>query len=167
MALVVAGKEIEGVLACPPVSTGQYNEDGEPRAQWFTMELYALSNGGWLVHRTGWSVVYHKIDTTCVTRVGRKRGDPAGVDDLPDDAMPCRACRPPYPEDIPDGPGTIRFEFPRHSWDACPSPEIVYVRLTTVRSRDGGVSEYVSAPVDELLRNAAAIYPEFAPLLAA
>lgn len=167
MAIVVAGREIAGQLACPPVSTEQDEETGEKRDRWFTMELYALDEGGWLVHRTGWSVIYHRRDTLCMTRGGRKRGDPASVNDLPDDAVPCTFCQPPYPRYLPDEPGTIRYEFPRHSWDRCPTPVAVKARLTTVRSPDGGTSEFISAPVDELLRAAAAIYPEFAPLLAA
>lgn len=167
MAVVVAGRVIEGQLACPPVSTELDEETEEKRSRWVSMELYALDDGTWLAHRTGWSVVYHRRDTTCATRGGRKSGEPAGVDDLPDDAVPCPVCQPPAPRNLPYGAGTVRFEFPRHSWDACPTPELVKLRLTTVRSRDGTVSEFMSEPVSELLRNAAAIYPEFAPLLAA
>lgn len=161
MTVVVAGREIEGVLACPPISTQRRS------GRWFVLELYALADGGWLVHRTGMSVIYHRSDTLCQTRTGAQSGDPASVDDLPDDADPCTMCEPEYPEDLPDGKGVIRYEFPRHSWDECESPAVVKIRLTTVRSRDGSVSEFTSKPVDRLLRSAALAYPEFAPLLAA
>ena len=161
MTLEVAGRVIEGHLACPPVST--------PRryGKWFTVELYAMDDGTWLAHRTGWSVIYHTRNTRCTTRGSRQRGEPASVDDLPDDADPCPECNPPYPEDLPDGKGVIRFEFPRHSWDQCPTPHAVKLKLTTARSKDGSVSEFMSDPVDRLLRSAARVYPEFAPLLAA
>jgi hypothetical protein len=167
MSMTVAGRVIEGHLACPPVTTELDEETGRKRERWVTMELYLLDDGTWLAHRTGWSVIYHTRDTFCMTRAGRRSGDLASVDDLPDDAMPCPICQPAAPRRLPEGPGVIRFEFPRHSWDQCPTPELIKMRLTTVRSRDGGVSEFMSEPVSELLRNAAAIYPEFAPLLAA
>jgi hypothetical protein len=167
MAMTVAGRVIEGQLACPPVSTEIDEDTEERRDRFFTMELYLLDNGTWLVHRTGWSMVYHRAITACTTAKGRMHGEPASVDDLPDEAVPCPVCRPPGPRHLPEGPGTVRYEYPRHSWDQCPTPELVKQRLTTVRGRDGGVSEFMSEPVAELLRNAAAIYPEFAPLLAA
>jgi hypothetical protein len=165
--MTVAGRVIEGRLACPPVTTEIDEETERKRERWVSMELYLLDDGTWLAHRTGWSVIYHRRDTFCVTRTGRKSGDLASVDDLPDDAMPCPDCQPLPPRDLPDGPGTVRFEFPRHSWDHCPTPVLIKQRLTTVRSRDGGVSEFTSEPVSKLLRNAAEIYPEFEPLLAA
>ena len=159
--ITVAGREIDGELATEPVTTfGPGHED-----RWVEFRLYALDNGQWLIHRAGMSNVYHKIDTRCVTRTGRQSGDPAGVDDLPDDAMPCLVCRPEDPEYLPGGPGTVRFERPRHTWDECPTAFLVKAKLTTVRSRDGSVSTFTSDPVDQLLWCAAQRYPEFAGLI--
>lgn len=131
------------------------------------MELYLLDDGTWLVHRTGWSAIYHRRDTTCMTRVGRRSGEPASREDLPSYAVPCPVCQPRAMHNLPAGPGIVRFESPRHTWDRCPTPQLIKLKLTTVRSRDGSVSEFMSEPVGQLLRNAAALYPEFAPLLAA
>ena len=159
--ITVAGREIDGELATEPVTTfGPGHED-----RWVEFELYALDNGQWLIHRAGMSNVYHRIDTRCVTRFGREVGHPAGVDDLPDDAVPCLTCRPEDPDYLPDGPDTVRFEFPRHTWDECPTPYLVKLKLTTSRSKDGSVSTFTSNPVDQLLRGAARRYPEFAELV--
>ena len=160
--ITVAGREIDGELACPPVSTQSDSKD-----RWFDLELYALADGTWLIHRVGMSNIYHRADTRCTTRIGRKSGDPAGVEDLPDEAVPCLICRPEDPDYLPEGPGVVRFEFPRHTLDRCPTPMLVMEKLTTVRGRDGVISSFTSDPVDELLRGAARLYPEFAELLAA
>lgn len=161
MVLTVAGREIEGELACPKVTTFS----GSHKERWFTLELYALDTGEWLIHRTGMSNVYHTADTKCRTRGGWQSGDPAGVDNLPDDAVPCQVCRPPYPQDLPEGKETVRFEFPRHTWDKCQTPEQVREKLTTARSASGSEAVFLSAPVNELLRGAARSYPEdFGPL---
>ncbi len=161
MVPVVNGQEIDGELACPPVTTyGPGHED-----RWVEFELYALDNGQWLIHRVGRSNVYHRIDTRCTTRTGRQSGDPAGANDLPDDAVPCLVCRPEDPEYLPNGPGTVRFESDRHTTDLCPTAYLVKAKLTTVRSRDGSVSTFTSDPVGQLLRGAARRYPEFAGLI--
>jgi hypothetical protein len=161
MTLVVQGREIDGELACEPVSTHEADRD-----RWFVLELYHLNSGAWLSHRTGMSNVYHSLDTTCMMMAGRQSGDPAGIDQLPDDAMPCPLCRPSYPQDLPDVPGPVaRFEFPRHTWDECPTPELMVRKLITIRSRDGSIRTFMSSPVAELLRSAAVRYPEFGPLL--
>lgn len=161
--MLVSGRQIDGELACPPVST-MLDERGHKRDRWVTFELYHLADGGWLVHRTGLSDVYHRADTRCQTRTGRASGDPASVDDLPDDAVPCQRCRPPVPEQLQGTSGEIRYEFPRHTWDECPTPWIVKEKLTTIKSRDGSVSVVTSDPVAELLRSAARRYPEFSEL---
>lgn len=164
--MMVAGREIAGRLACEPVST-EANRDGSKRDQWVVFELYELDNGNWLAHRAGMSVVYHAASTSCRTRTGVQSGEPAGVDDLPDEAVPCERCRPPYPADLPPGPGTVRFEVPRHTWDEAPTAAQIRTALTTIRGRDGSITEKMSAPVDKLLHNAAERHEEFARLLSA
>lgn len=156
MGVVVAGREIDGELACPPVTTY-----GSSKDRWVEFEVYRERSGSWLVHRIGMSNIYHRIGTLCTTRTGRPSGDLASLDQLPDDAMPCPRCEPPWPEDLPDGPGTVRFEFPRHTWDECPTPQLVREKLTTIRSRDGTETVRLSDPVADLLSRLAARYPEF------
>ena len=157
--MLVAGREINGELACPPVTTY-----GSTKDRWVEFEVYAMADASWLIHRIGKSVIYHRADTSCTTRTGVPSGSPAGVDDLPDDAMPCPRCLPAYPDELPDGPGTVRFEFPRHTWDSCPTPELAAAKLTTIRSRDGTVTVHMSDPVADLLRQLAVKYPEFTRL---
>jgi hypothetical protein len=160
--VLVSGREVDGELACPPVSTA-----GSTKDRWVVFELYHLNSGAWLSHRIGLSNIYHAIDTWCTTRGGKQSGDPASVTDLPDDAMPCPLCKPPWPQDLPEGAEVVRFESPRHTWDECPTPELLVSKLITIRSRDGSVSTFMSDPVSELLRSAARTYPEFTPLLKA
>lgn len=159
MGLVVAGRGIDGELACPPVTTY-----GSTKDRWVEFEVYAMADGSWLVHRIGHSNVYHRIDTLCTTRTGKPSGDPATVDQLPDEAMPCPVCKPDYPDELPDGPDAVRYEFARHTWDGCPTPELVAEKLTTIRSRDGTVTVRISDPVADLLRQLASRYPQFRQL---
>jgi hypothetical protein len=156
MSVLVAGREINGELACPPVTTY-----GSAKDRWVEFEVYAMADRSWLVHRIGRSNIYHRAGTLCTTRTGRPSGDPASVEQLPDDAMPCPRCSPPYPDELPEGPGAVRYEFPRHTWDECPTPELVKSKLTTIRSRDGSVTVHRSDPVADLLRRLADRYPEF------
>jgi hypothetical protein len=160
MSVLVAGREINGELACPPVTTY-----GSAKDRWVEFEVYALADGSWLIHRTGRSNIYHRADTPCATRTARPSGEPASVEQLPDDAMPCPRCRPPYPDELPEGPGVVRYEFPRHTWDECPTPALVAEKLTTIRSRDGSVTVHMSDPVADLLRRLSAVYPEFGQYL--
>lgn len=122
---------------------------------WAEVSIYKLEDGGYLTHRAGYSLVYHRADTHCRTRNGDQKGDPATVDDLPDDADPCVKCRPPYPQNLEDGEA-IRYEFPRHTFDACETPEQVIDRLTVIRHRDGTRSVRYSQPVQDALRQAGA-----------
>jgi hypothetical protein len=151
--------EITGTL----IGHGSSRRDGSPA--WADVEVYRLDGGGFLVHRIGMSLVFHRADTTCATRDGRQRGDPAGVSDLPDDAEPCRVCAPPWPEDLPDGEAVIRFEFPRHAFDGCDSPEQVAEKLTVIRHRDKTRSVQFSQPVNDCLEECAANDPAFAKFL--
>ena len=122
---------------------------------WAEISVYKLDGGSYLVHRSGMSLVYHRADTPCTTREGRQRGDPASVEDLPDDAQPCPRCQPEDPEYLPDGNGTIRFEFPRHTFDQCDTPEQVVSKLTVIRHRDKSRSVQYSQPVTDCLEQCA------------
>lgn len=118
---------------------------------WADIRVYALDSGGYLVHRTGYSLIYHTAATRCTTREGVQRGIPASVDDLPDDAEPCQRCRPADPQRLPDGEGVIRYEFPRHTFDQCDTPEQVVDKLTRIRHRDKTTSVQYSQPVTDCL----------------
>jgi len=127
---------------------------------WAEIEIYKLRDGGYMTHRIGMSLTYHTAGTRCVTRDGDQRGDVATIDDLPDDAEPCLRCRPEPPEYLPER-AVIRYEFPRHTFDNCATPEEVVERLTVIHHRDHGRSVRYSKPVRDALREAALNDPAF------
>lgn len=136
------------------VGYGTSRRDGS--TAWAEIRVYALDAGGYLLHRTGYSLIYHTAKTRCVTRDGRQRGEPASVDDLPDDAEPCQRCKPDDPVDLPDGDATVRFEYPRHTFDKCELPEEVVEKLTVIRNRDGSIHTLKSSqPVNDCLNDCA------------
>jgi hypothetical protein len=145
------------------IGHGSSRRSGSPA--WAEVEVYKLADSGYLVHRTGVSLVYHTPGTACTTRDERQRGEPAGVDDLPDDAEPCPKCRPPYPRELPDGPATVRYEFPRHAFDGCDTPERVAEKLTVIRHRDKTQSVQFSQPVNDCLEECARNDAGFAKFL--
>jgi hypothetical protein len=128
---------------------------------WASIEIYRLEAGGYMTHRIGYSLLYHSAGTTCMTRGREQKGDPATVDDLPDEAAPCPRCRPPRPQDLDDD-DPIRFEFPRHTFDACDTAERTVEALTVIRHRDGTPpSVRYSQPVRDALAEAAQNDPAF------
>jgi hypothetical protein len=130
--------------------------------RWAEFEIWKLAGGDWLVHRTGRSRIYHRADTPCDTQTGRKPGQPGTVDDLPDDAVPCRYCRPPDPLDLADDE-QIRIETPRHTVNRCATAADAVDALTRYRDRISGQRKVeMSEPVAELLELAAAKEPAFA-----
>lgn len=154
-------QEFEGVQIGKSTSRRQASNS------WVDMSAYRLADGSLLLHRVGMSLIYHTSPTRCVTYSGRPRGDVATIDDLPDDAVPCQACRPPHPLDLGDDE-KIRFEFPRNTLDVCPGyPEMV-TKLTTMHARDTNIrTTAVSEPVRDLLAQCAKNDPEFAAAVAA
>lgn len=141
---------------------GRGTSRSDSRDRWAEVEVWKLEGGSYLAHRTGRSLVYHRADTSCTTRDRRPRGDYASVDDLPDDAMPCPECSPPFPEDLPDGQYACRFEFPRHSFDVCEDAAAVVHKLTLNRRRDGTTTFEYSQPVTDALAECARNDPAFA-----
>ena len=130
--------------------------------RWVNIALYRLDPGGYLVHRTGMSLVYHQADGGCTRTTGRPSGDPATHQQLPDDAMSCDICEPPWPEDLEDSE-QVRFEFPQHSVDQFETAAQATEKLTTARPRGGQQARrIVSAPVRELLNDAALLDDGFA-----
>lgn len=144
-----------------------YQGDPEPvrsassgELRWSEFELYRLDDGGWLVHRNGRSVVYHRAGTSETTVTGSPPGRLGTVDDLPDDAEPCSSCRPPLPRDLGEDED-IRVETDRHKLDVLRTPEQVVGTLVRNRGRDGSESFMVPAPVADLLDQAVRRWPEF------
>lgn len=135
---------------------------GERALSWVDMFVYRLDDGDVLVHRVGMSRIYHTARTACITFSGRQRGEPAGVEDLPDDAVPCTKCRPRDPWRLGDDE-KIRFEFPRHTVDRCPDALAAIRKLTEMQDRTTKVRTVtVSEPVRELLGECAGNDAQFA-----
>lgn len=133
--------------------------------KWATVEIWKLDDGGYMAHRVGYSLVYHRHDTWCKTRSGGQPGAVAAVDDLPDDADPCEDCKPVLPEYLGDD-DEVRFEFPRHTFDSCTTAEKVVEALTIIRYRDGRApSVRISGPVKAAVMEAARHDPAFAGLI--
>jgi hypothetical protein len=132
----------------------------EDPVKWAEIEIYACEDGTFTVHRAGYSNVYHTADTRCLTREGRQRGRPARLDDLPDDAVPCTVCAPPYPDELGDD-DEIRYEVPRHTFAQCENQVNCLDKLTVIRHRDGSRTVQVSRPVRDALREAAQHDPGF------
>jgi hypothetical protein len=131
-----------------------------PRPKWGENAIYRLASGKYLLHRAGYSVIYHTSPTSCRTTTGSPSGDKATVADLPDDAVPCEQCAPPYPDELADDE-EIRYEYPRHSFDECETPAQVSARLTSMRRHSGVRSRTLSEPARELLEQAMENDPEF------
>jgi hypothetical protein len=142
------------------VSTRDFPEENSAfRARWVDMALYALDSGGYVLHRVGRSVVYHVKGGAC--GAGEPNTRTAGsvrvtVDGLPDDAEPCRICKPEDPEYLPEKVQVL-LEQPRHTVDRCADVATVIRRITIARHRGSGItSTAVSRPVGDLIAQAMA-----------
>jgi hypothetical protein len=165
--------EWEGTLiTVPPVST-QRPPDLPQRPRWLEMACYRLDSGGYLLHRTGYSVVYHDPAGSCAA--GRVPGDRVTVAGLPDDAVRCAdaplagrpRCQPPWPQDLGEDEA-VMLERVRHTLDQCPDPAAVIVRASSVsHRREAVLSRGATRPVQELISKAAAADEGFARWVAA
>jgi hypothetical protein len=147
-------------VTVPGVLIGKGSSRRDDSLAWAEIEIYKLEDGSYRTHRVGYSLTYHLADTRCTVRSGAQKGDPATVDDLPDDAEPCTVCRPPEPRDLGDDE-PVRYEFPRHSFDGCADPAQVIEKLTVFRDRKHQQSVRFSGPVMAALREAARNDPAF------
>jgi hypothetical protein len=130
--------------------------------RWVELEIFRHDGGGFMLHRTGRSRIYHREPTTtCITESGEQSGSVCTVDELPDDAHPCETCKPLPPFELGDAE-KVRFEFPRHTFDRCQSGTEVVKRLTTMNPRGKSRTTWVSQPASELIRLAAEASSEFA-----
>lgn len=148
-------QEVDGDLVAEISTQRPARQDRPASVRWNTLAVYDLTGSGrWLVHRVGWSDVYHRADTSCTTYRGDQSGHPATVEDLPDTAVPCEKCQPPYPQDLADGE-PIRYEFARHGFVVADNANGVVGELIERNVRDAGTrrqSTKLSAPAEELIR---------------
>jgi len=156
--VVVEGREgrttdFVGELVVPVVTT--YRDD-KPR--WAEFRLYRKPDDeGYVIWRTGNSLIYHSIDSDCETRDGRESGFPKRVRDLDKDAEPCLKCQPPWPDQMP-GDTEVRAEEPRHTVSHCKNAAEVVDSLTW----DPKTKRRVwTEPVSELLMAANKADPAF------
>jgi|SRR5579859_2952071 len=139
--------EFVGVLLS---SVSTQNDDS---VRWTSMDLYRITDGEnsgrYLLHIEGRSNVYHGHKSRC------NAGVPVDVDDLDDEVfdaiVPCYKCRPPEPDDIPQGV-KVDLEENRYTNHLCPNPTVVIARLRDARSGAGGA---ISGPGQRLLAMAA------------
>lgn len=132
--------------------------------RWIEFRIWKLDGGqGYAFYRAGKSVLYHTADTRCYRGRGMQAGKPATVDDLPDDAAPCSVCQPPEPAELGDDE-PIRFETDRITLNMHATPRGVIEDATTVpgTASGSGGRVFVSAPVADLLAQAATRDPAFA-----
>ena len=132
----------------------------DDRLAWAEIEIYKLDDGGYITHRAGYSDVYHRLDTHCMTRSREQRGEPVRASELPSTAEPCERCRPPWPDELA-GDTQVRWELPRHIFDSCTDPAQVVERLTVIRNPDRTKSVRYSLPVKDALRQADTEDPDF------
>jgi hypothetical protein len=139
------------------------------RARWLEMKLYRLDSGGYLLHRLGYSVVYHEADGPCA-----HKGEPVTVERLPDAATRCanaplpRAprCEPPWPDDLADDEAVV-LEQVRHTIDQGHDPGSIVARASTAHHRkDAVTSRGIPEPVKEMIRIAASSDEGFAAFAA-
>lgn len=150
----IADKGMRAPVEIRGFRIGFGTSEEQEKTAWAEVEIYRLAAGGYLTHRIGYSLKYHTADTRCLTNRGQQKGDPATVDDLPDDAVPCEICRPAPPEYLGDEE-QIRYEFPRHRFDGAETPAQVESHLTWYRNNDGTKSVSYSQPVRDALAQAA------------
>lgn len=135
--------------------------------RWVEFYVYGLDdNSGYVLYRLGKSWVYHTAGTRCMTVEGEQRGDVATITDLPDNAIPCPVCKPPYPQDLGDDE-QVRYEFDRPTINRCDTAARVVEKLTEYRERGGeddgrgAKITRVSEPVGKLLAKLVAKDPNF------
>lgn len=155
--------EIVGTL----IGHGDNREEG--RDHWVDVDIFRLADSGNLaVHRAGMSLVYHfKGNTTCKLASGKPKGLQALPQDLPEGAVSCDVCLPPWPEDLREDE-EIWFEFPRHSVKVFKTAEEVAEDLFEIRGKRNvaGSSRSVQfgAPALRALAAARDTDPEFAQI---
>jgi len=155
--------EIEGTLI------GHGDNRDEERTHWVDVDVFRLSESGKLAtHRAGMSLVYHRYgNDTCKLANGRPKGLQALPEDLPEGAVSCDVCKPPWPEDLTGG-DEIWFEFPRHSVKVLATAEETVRDLFEIRGKSAvaGASRAIQfgSPALRALAQCRENDPEFATI---
>jgi hypothetical protein len=132
-----------------------------PRSRWGVNRVVKLGNGGYVLIREAFSLVYHTEPTTCRTTTGAQMGDVGTWEDIEDySAVPCWKCHPPHEDDLGDDE-QIRVEFPRRSVDQCENPAQVIIQLARRRASTGIRSVDLPEPARALIAMCQVHDPDF------
>ena len=127
---IQGGWEINGYRIADVSTEDEPNRSGGRRARWSHDIIWRLESGKYALYRSSQSHVYHSDPTTCLTRAGAMSGERVRADDLPDGAIACWVCEPPYPDELRPR-DWVRYEWPRQSLAVCEEPHQVIDQLTT------------------------------------
>ena len=148
------------------------SQQDRPRVRWAVNTVMKLREGaGYVLVREAYSRVYHRRATECRTAGGLAPGERMTVQAMKtelgllglelDDAVPCRFCRPAYPDEL-RAADRVRYEMPRRSIDRCEDRAQVVQQLTNMRRFSGVRSTEVGEPVKELLEQCLENDPDWA-----
>jgi hypothetical protein len=153
-----------GVRAFAGVLLAEVSTETPRRPRWIEMTLYRdwevkrgsdgqpvrplepVSPRGYILHVTGWSLVYHTHLSRCNT------GVPVHGSELDADAEPCKLCGAPAD---PGDDELVDAEEDRHTVFTCADPNEVISRLHDPRTPENE-SGWLSVPAQRLLQIAAA-----------
>lgn len=143
----------------------EYSTQRREKSRWIELELYYgtekdVPGEAYFVHIVGQSVVYHWPGSEC------NKGVPVAWLALPDDAEPCRDCRPPAlpPLDMDgeplyrrpvDGPA-VYLESVRHTFHRCDDGDDRYSAARQVIRKLSMHDGKLSSPAETLLERAVA-----------
>jgi hypothetical protein len=124
--------------------------------RWTEFELYSVATkpGSYVLYIAGLSVVYHQPGSSC------NKGVATPMNRLPDDAEPCRSCRPPARHEA-SGDAQIDFEEDRLSLTVC--SDVDQVRRELAVSGRSDRRSPLSMPANRLLQLAMQKDPAFRP----
>jgi hypothetical protein len=112
--------------------------------RWIEFEIYRVESGGYVIARTGVSLVYHMPTCELAEKYGLEEWDPE--ESLTEDSYPCEICRPdaslPY----------VCPETTRYWARACDSARGV---VQTLYKKDGRGVRYITNVAARLLDDAA------------
>lgn len=144
------------------IGHGDTRDDGKD--QWVEVDIIRTESGQYAIHRAGMSRRYHRAgNDTCKRRGGSPSGSPAVRADLPDDAVSCDVCEPPWAEELKRDERVL-FEYPRHSVKVFATPGDVLADLYGIRGQSGSRGLHASRPARAALVAAKEADPAFADI---
>lgn len=120
------------------------SSETEDSVRWIEFELYKMDSGGYVIARTGVSLVYHMPTCELAEKYGLEEWDPMVF--LTDDSYPCDICRPKAP--LP----YVSPETTRYWARACDSAQGV---VQTLYKKDARGVRYITNVAARLLDDAA------------